>query len=220
MSTLLNKNFTEVFVIGDNMFGEAGLDHTDKIKQLTQIKTNTLITKIYPSSRYTIYTDDEFNNILVAGWNKFGQLGINTNGESITTLTPLTFFKDKQIKIKKIFVSITGIGFTTFFLTTDGKIYGCGKNMSDNLGLENKTEPENFDIRSYLRNQHQPVLISTLKNVIEIRSSDYYSLALCSSDNTKLTSIITHWCRLYSIPDDIISLLIMFSKYSKVYSTV
>ena len=181
-------------------------DHINTIKQLTKIKTNKLL------------TEDELNNILVAGSNICGQLGINTNGKFITTLTPLTFFKDKNIKIKKIFVSIQAL--STFFLTTDNKIYGCGANTDDDLGLENKTESENFNPRSYLRQQHQPILISSLKDAIDIRSSAYYSIALCSSDNTTLTTIINHWCRLYSISDDITSLLIMFSKYSKVYSTV
>ena len=218
MSTFWRSNRPNVFIIGYNGNGEAGLGHTDTIKQLTEIKTNKLITKIYPSNLNTIYTDDQFNNILVSGHNKYGQLGVNTNGENITTLTPLTFFKDNNIKIKNIFVSITA--YTTFFLTTDNKVYGCGANTDDDLGLENKTEPENFDTRSYLKNQHQPVLISTLKDVIEIRGSTYYSIALCSSDDTKLTKIINHWCRLYSIPDDIMSLLLMFTKYSKVYSTV
>ena len=78
-------------------------------------------------------------------------------------------------------------------MTTDNKIYGCGANTDDDLGLENKTEPENFDTQSHLKNQHQPVLISSLQNVIEIRPSTYWSLALCSSDNTKLTTIINHW---------------------------
>ena len=133
----MNKNFPEVFVIGCNGDGEPALGHKDKIKQLTQIKTNKLITKIYPTYSNTIYTDDEFNNILVAGNNKFGQLEINTDGENITTLTPLTFFNDRNIKLKQIFVSITGL--QTFFLTTDNKIYGCGANELDGLGLENKT---------------------------------------------------------------------------------
>ena len=77
-------------------------------------------------------------------------------------------------------------------MTTDNKIYGCGENDVDNLGLENKTEPEIFDTRSYLKNQHQPMLIASLKDVIEIRSTIFNSIALYSSDNTKLTTIINH----------------------------
>ena len=218
MSTLVNTNFPEVYIIGSNFDGQAGLGHSKSIQQLTQIKTNKLITSIYPSSEYVIYTDDEFNNIFVAGYNNYGQLGINTFGENITTLTPLTYFKDNNIRIKQIFVSIAS--YTTFFMTTDDKIYGCGKNIDGNLGLENETEHENFDTRSYLQKQHQPVLISQLKDVIEIRPSDRFSIALCLSDNTKLNTIIHHWCRLYSIASEIISLLFMFTKYSKVYSTV
>ena len=223
MSNIGANNSPKVFIIGYNAKGEAGMGYTHEIKQLTELKTNNLITKIHPSYRYTIYTDDEFNNILVAGRNKYGQLGLNTNGEPITTLTPLTFFKDKNIKIKKICVSINAS--TTFFMTTNNEIYGCGENNFDKLGLENKTVPrpkcpENFESQNYLNDQHQPILISTLKDVIELRTSAYWSLALCSSNNVKLTTIINYWCRLYSIPDDITSLLLMYSKCSKVYSTI
>ena len=49
-----------------------------------------------------------------------------------------------NMKLKKIFVSITS--YTTFFITKDDKIYGCDKNDDDNLGFENKTEPEKFDL--------------------------------------------------------------------------
>ena len=91
MSTLVNKNLTEVFVIGDNGSGEAGLGHTHTIQQLTQIKTNKLLSKIYPSFNYIIYTDDELNNILGAGYNAHGQLGINKKSKIIKTLTPIRF---------------------------------------------------------------------------------------------------------------------------------
>ena len=94
MSTLVNTKFPEVFVIRSNGCDDAGFGHKNSIQRLTHIKTKRLITKIYPSKSYTIYTDNEFNNILVAGHNAHGQLGINTNSKSITTLTPLTFFND------------------------------------------------------------------------------------------------------------------------------
>ena len=70
-----------------------------------------------------------------------------------------------------------------------------------------------------MKNQHRPVLISSLKDVIEKRSTVNYSIAVCSSDNTgtKLITIINHWSRLYSIPDDIESLLVKYSKINEGY---
>ena len=93
MSTLVSMSFPEAFAIGYNGYGQAGFGHTNSIMQLTQIKTKKLITKIHPSRHNAIYTDDEFNNILVSGRNNYGQLGINTIDAYITTLTPLTFLR-------------------------------------------------------------------------------------------------------------------------------
>ena len=93
MSTSATNNSPKVFRIVSIGNCQAVMGHTNTINQLAEPKTNKLITKIYPSSMYTIYRDDEFSNILVAGDNRYGQLGINTNREDTSTLTPLIFFK-------------------------------------------------------------------------------------------------------------------------------
>ena len=45
------------------------------------------------------------------------------------------------------------------------------------------------------------------------------SLALCSTDNEQLILIITNWCRYYHVAEDIMQLLMLFCKYTSVYST-
>ena len=71
-----------------------------------------------------------------------------------------------------------------------------------------------------LSHHFEPILIPHLQNVQDIKCGVFYSIALCSSNNDQLSLIISFWCRLYAVPEDIKSLLIMFSKFTKVYSTV
>ena len=44
-------------------------------------------------------------------------------------------------------------------------------------------------------------------------------IALCSTQNETILLIINNWSRLYQIPEDIISMLLLFIKSSSVYST-
>jgi len=201
-----------VFFIGYNGNGEFGSGNTDSVDKLTPFP-NKSITKIFPSRMNTIYADNNFDNIWVAGFNKYGQLGSNTNSASILNLTPLTYFTDNNIKIKNISVAITGD--TTFFFTNSNKVYGTGSNTGNELGLENKPDGDN----RALEDQFEPVLIE-LNDIIDIKSSPYFSIALCASDDETLSLIINHWSRLYTVPDDVTSLIITFSKFSKVFSTV
>ena len=58
-----------------------------------------------------------------------------------------------------------------------------------------------------------------LDNVVMAVPSLSTCLALCSSLNSKTLMIIENWSRKYSAPDDIISIIILHTKTSKVYST-
>lgn len=66
-----------------------------------------------------------------------------------------------------------------------------------------------------------PALIEELHglNVTQIQSTAHFGLALCQSDDEQLSTIISHWCRLFTCPDDIKSLIFLFSKFQKVYTT-
>ena len=205
----------KVFFIGYNSFGEFGFGHDQPLRNFKQCEYP--ITRIYAGNTYSIYSDDNYENIWSAGYNAYGQCGIGEQGKStLFEFNEITYFKDNNIKIKKICVS--PIGGSSFFITTNGNVYGCGDNDTNQLGLTSGIldQDEEYDEE----NKSEPTLISQLSDVIDIQNSIRFSIALCSSDNNTLLKIINNWCRLYTVPDDILSLLILFSKFSKVYSTV
>ena len=73
-------------------------------------------------------------------------------------------------------------------------------------------------------NNYVPTLIphpNKLENIIDIQLAYEYTLILCSSNTDQLLMIIKNWCRSHpeTVPDDIIKLLLLFCKYSAVYST-
>ena len=214
-------NKSRVFVIGHNSFGELGLGHRNPITKLTEIKSG--ITNIHSSNRYTIYSDDDYKNIWSAGSNHHGQCGKKGDSKFLD-LEKIIFFEKNQINIKKICVS--SVGCSTFFITKDNKLYGCGFNANDELGLEEAIVPgiiNNIESDSEKwggENQFEPVLISHLSDVIDVKTTLYFSIALYKSDADRINIIIHNWCRLFMIPDDIKSLLIIFTKCSKVYSTI
>ena len=194
--------------IGFNGCGEMGLGHKNKVHELTKCKYP--ITKIYPSNQYTIFSDDNFENIWCAGYNHRGQCGVGEGVDPDGKLLKLDYFQRNKIKIKKICVS--SVGNSTFFITEDNELYGCG----NQLGFEK------------LHNQYLPENLSQfeLHDVVDAKSSNTFSIVLCRSNEVKISQILQNWCRLFAdnndntvIPDDIISVIMMFSKFSKVYTT-
>ena len=208
------------FFVGYNGTGQLGLGHEKNVHELTECKYP--ITEIHAGSRYIFYNDENYKNIWCAGWNSEGQCGMGQT-EILTSFTKFRFFKQNNIQIKKICASLGGADIT-FFITTDNKLYGCGCNWQNQLGLDDfsqKLSAENL-------NNYEPVLIPQLCDVVDITTSFSCSVALCSSHNVKiLKTIINNWCRLYchsesrfhTVPEDIISLLVIFSKFNSVYST-
>ena len=200
------------YFIGFNGCGQMGFGHNDSVTHLTKSKYE--ITKIFGSNQYTFFADDKYKHIWCAGYNHRGQLGLGADedplNESVITegfdpenqMIEYNYFKENDIKISKICVSPAGS--TTFFMTEDDQIYGCG----NQLGL------------GKLIKHFTPVLISELENVVDMIPASHLSLALCRSDDKTIMTITEHWCRLFAVPDDIILMIVMFSTFSTVYSTV
>ena len=205
---------SKLFCIGYNASGEFGLGHHEPIPYLEQIKYP--ITKVYNSNRYSFYADDYHKNIWIAGAHRYGAFGIPLSEDSkyddIETLRPMTYFKDHNIQIKRICLSM--LAYCTFFITTDNEVYGCGTNSDDDLGLkEGIVTPEWNKTDHYL-----PVLIPQLQGAIDIQSTAGFCVALCKSDDKGLSTVIDNYCRVFSVPDDIRSLLVMFCRFTKVYT--
>ena len=136
----------KLYFIGFNGCGEMGLGHKNKVHKLTKCKYE--ITKIYPSNQYTIFSDDNYENIWGAGYNHRGQCGVGGDIVPNGKLIKLDYFQQNKIKIKKICVS--SVGNSTFFITQNNKLYGCG----NQLGF------------GKLHNQYLPKLIPQLHDVL------------------------------------------------------
>ena len=79
------------------------------------------------------YSDDDYKNIWSVGTNAYEQCG--REGDS-KILQAITFFEENQINIKKVCVS--HVGSSTFFITKDNRVYGCGSDQADQLGLKKR----------------------------------------------------------------------------------
>ena len=192
---------SKLLCIGYNWYGEFGLGHAKSVTTLTEIP-NKSITKVFTFANYSIFSDDKCSKLLSAGQNDQGQLGIGEDDkEEINTPKPITYFEEHGIIIKKICQSVAS--YTTFFISNTDELYGCGGN------LNTKTHQD----------QDEPKRIEGLSNVIDAQSSHQYLVALCSTNNKEILIILSFWCSLHQIPDDIMKLLLSYTKSYTVYST-
>ena len=198
---------SRTFFIGYNFHHDLGLI-SEKVNILTPCPEKNVL-KAFSGEGYSIYTDDNYENIWSAGNNSKGSCGVGKQQVyKLINLTPITYFNKHGIKIKKISVNPSSYG--SFFISKDNKLYACGKNGVGQLGIGS--------------NHHfiyEPVLVRDLENkhIIDIKSSYQYSIAICSNNNPKFIIIITNWSRLYSLPQDIINLIISFMKTTNVFAT-
>ena len=198
------KEDVQVFYVGFNGCGESGFSKEEKMEILELTACNIQsVNRIYSGNAFTYYTNKDHTNIMVAGNNFTGACGVNIE-DNIDKLTPLTFFNDNNIKIKSIHTNAAAE--STFFISEDDKLYGCGRNENDQLSQSiNK------------RYIFTPTLVPGLKNIIDIKCAISYNLALCSHDDPKLNEIISVWCKTNEIPQDLKDLISNFCKSTKVY---
>jgi len=195
----------KVYCIGRNPCGELAFDHNKKIHKLTKL-TNKSVHKAFPYDSYIIFSDNDHKQIWGSGDNQFGQIGIGYQGDddpsNVYPYHPITYFEKNEITISKICKNVRG--WCTFFISDTGKLYVCGRRYIHNVKAIHEYEPK---------------LVEELENVIDAQSSKRYSIAICQYVNEKQLLIISYWCRLYKINNDIMELLIAYSKSNRIYST-
>lgn len=108
------------------------------------------------------------------GYNNYGQLG---HGDTVSRgrARPIQFFIDNNIKIAKVIPgrpNYFDYG-CALFLTTDGKVYGCGYNGSGNLG------------NGTTANQPTPVRCGSLTDIVQVALGclPYHAYAVESNGN-------------------------------------
>jgi alpha-tubulin suppressor-like RCC1 family protein len=85
--------------------------------------------------------------VSAAGFNQYGQLG---NGTVTDSPTPRPFILPTGVRASQLFTSFLSVGQTMFAVTTDGRVYGAGRNNAGQLGngsiAANQSTPVQFAI--------------------------------------------------------------------------
>eukprot|EP01083_Nonionella_stella_P306580 1074228_1 len=131
-----------LWCIGLNVYGQFGIGNDDAQKQLMKCgwSEKIQIRKIYASNMYTVVEDMD-GNYYSAGYNEDGACTVNNESGysdsilNMTPFTPITYFKQHNIKIVQVFVS--NMGDAPFWKAEDGSIYtSCNDNYGGRVGVE------------------------------------------------------------------------------------
>jgi alpha-tubulin suppressor-like RCC1 family protein len=123
---ILNEN-NEIFVIGNNSYGQLGLGDYDNREVHTKLEHNLgKIKNIYCGGYHNIILNDN-NEVFVCGGNSVGQLGLGDyNKRNIYTKLEHNFGK-----IKNIYCG----SHNNIILNENNELYVCGYNCYGQLGL-------------------------------------------------------------------------------------
>eukprot|EP01083_Nonionella_stella_P094630 265576_1 len=95
-----------LWCIGCNQVGEFGTGNKNAQTQLMKCgwSEKIEIRNIYASRGYVVVQDMN-GNYYSAGYNGNGACTVNDKSNKILTMTPITYFKQNNIKISQVFVS-------------------------------------------------------------------------------------------------------------------
>ena len=212
-----------VYIVGRNGYNEFLTKSTDDssyfgiaddAENLMESNINKLsgdIKEIISGNEFAFHHDIN-HNIWASGYNGNGEC-CTGHKQNLYEYHEIKYFKQKGIKIKKICATISSQ--TIFWITENNEVYGNGENLYHQLGT---------DMPNDIKASHSsPVLIKALtnQNIIDIRPSDAFSIALCSNSHTKPLLIVANWSRdvMIYIPDEISKLIYNYYTANKVLFT-
>eukprot|EP01083_Nonionella_stella_P238579 835930_1 len=90
-----------LWCVGKNQFGEFGIGNDDEQKQLMKCgwSEKIQIRNIYVSNQGYTMVEDMNGNYYSVGYNGHGACTVNDESYEILTMTPITYFKQNNIKI-------------------------------------------------------------------------------------------------------------------------
>eukprot|EP01083_Nonionella_stella_P209512 759386_1 len=137
LSCPVEVNISTLWCIGLNEEGEFGIGNDDEHRQLMKCgwSDKIQIRNIYSTTRNYTLIEDMNGNYYSAGWNEDGACTVNDESYYILNMTPITYFKQNNIKISQVFVS--NHGDAPFWKADDGSIYtSCNHNYNGCVGVE------------------------------------------------------------------------------------
>lgn len=216
--TSMGHGSSNVLAIGRNDHDELGPPwKASSSQRLRSFPHKKYFYGVHSGRKYSIYPagspDTKDMVYFVAGNNFDGQLGLN-HSEPIDELQEVTYFRDHKLKVDRVCVNINGD--STFWITSNGDVYGNGDNFCGQLGLGDT------------RCRVQPVLIPDLINVTkhslfqiaDIQCSEFRSIALCVLNESNLRTLCRSWCPKKPPSDDVMALIVNYlGGGNRVYST-
>eukprot|EP01083_Nonionella_stella_P147965 467663_1 len=99
-----------LWCIGKSFYGLFGIGNDDPQKQLMKCgwSETMQIRNIYASNTGYTVVEDMDGNYYSSGWNGHGACTVNNESCNILTMTPITYFRQNNIKISQVFVSNWG----------------------------------------------------------------------------------------------------------------
>eukprot|EP01084_Bolivina_argentea_P036327 67223_1 len=147
MATLDHGNIeNQIFVVGCNSQGELALGHSNHVTALTEWTQNIQVSTINCDGGFMIVRDQN-NSIWCVGWNSFGQLGLGHRSRVKERLVQNKYFSNNNINIKSILTNTTC--HSTFFVSQTNKLYACGINNANQLGINPN---QNITVPSLINN--------------------------------------------------------------------
>ena len=111
---------------GRNSYGQLGNGTNSNVNTPTQIGAELGNIENVVNTQSTTFFITEDGKLYGCGWNSYGQLG---NGTNTNSKVPVQIGAD----LGKI-TQVKAATLNTYFITEDGKLYGCGINTSGQLG--------------------------------------------------------------------------------------
>eukprot|EP01083_Nonionella_stella_P151370 483532_1 len=128
---------TTLWCIGKNRHGELGIGHKFAQKQLMKCGWSDKIQMrtIYATNRGYTMVKDMDGTYYSAGYNGNGACTVHDASRYILNMTPITYFKQNNLKISQVFVNNRGDA--PFWKAEDGSIYtSCNRNDYGRVGVE------------------------------------------------------------------------------------
>eukprot|EP01083_Nonionella_stella_P110571 323661_1 len=101
-----DRHLRHLWCVGDNHRGQFGIGNKKTQKQLIKCiwSQNIQIRNIYVANQYVVVEDTD-GNYYAAGYNACGACTVKDKSEYILTMTPITCFKENNLKISQVFVN-------------------------------------------------------------------------------------------------------------------
>ena len=134
-----------LYVCGANEYGQLGIGTQGApVTTPTQITLPALggqpVSKLW-SGFYSTFILLENGALYVCGNNRYGQLGIGTQGVPVTTPTQITLPALGGQPVSKVSKLWSGLDCSTFILLENGALYVCGANEHGQLGINTQGAP-------------------------------------------------------------------------------